>query len=102
MGWDKESHVGACGEVGMSMRDNVCPTLPVMVYQEDKAGHPEAVLSEKRLDKVGSEAGTEGVSWEGDMLGEVWVYVAALRDEGGIDVQVVNGQHVMVMCVDQL
>ena len=37
MGWNKESHVGACGEVGISTRDSVCPTLPVMVYQEDKA-----------------------------------------------------------------
>ena len=34
---------------------------------------------------MGSEEGTEGVSWEGDMLGEVWACVAAMRDEGGID-----------------
>ena len=35
---------------------------------------------------MGSEEGIEGVSWEGDMLGEVWACVAALRVEGGIDV----------------
>ena len=34
---------------------------------------------------MGSEEGTEGVSWEGDMLSEVWAWVAALRVEGGID-----------------
>ena len=48
---------------------------------------------------MSSEAGTEGVSWECDMLGEVWAFVAASRVEGGIDL---DGQHVMVMCVSVL
>ena len=46
--------------------------------------------------------GTEGVSWEDDVLGKVWACVAALRDERGIDLVAVNGQHVMVMCVSVL
>ena len=49
--------------------------------------------------EVDSEAGTEGVSWEGNMLEEVWTGGAPLRDEGGIDLLMVNGQHVMLMCV---
>ena len=39
------------------------------------------MLSGKRLDKVGGEAGTEGAAWKSDVLGEVWECVAALRDE---------------------
>ena len=35
-----------CGDVGTCMRDGVCSTLPVIVYQKQKAGHSEAVLSE--------------------------------------------------------
>ena len=43
---DKEPDVEICGEMGTCMRDGVCSTLPVMVYQKQKAGHSEAVLSE--------------------------------------------------------
>ena len=47
------------------------------------------MLSEKRLIygivEVGTEAGIEGVSWENDILGEVWACVAALKDEERID-----------------
>ena len=46
MRWDKKPDVEACGEVGTYMRDRMCPTLPVMVYQKQKAGHSAAVLSE--------------------------------------------------------
>ena len=75
------------------MRDMECSNLPVTVYWTQKAGHPQAVLSEEGYHKrlvqgtmdVGSEEGTEGVSWEGDMLGEAWACVAALRDERRID-----------------
>ena len=35
--------------------------------------------------EVGGEAGTGEVSWEGDILSEVWVCVAPLRDMGGKD-----------------
>ena len=61
----------------------VHPTLSVMVDKKHKAGHPEGVMSRNNLVLV--EAGSEGVSWEGDILGEVWSCVAALRDEGRID-----------------
>ena len=75
----------------MPNEDNVgrCP----IAYYVYMAGHPRAVLSEEgyhlRLVRsrveVGSEASSEGVSREGDMLGEVWSCEAALRDEGRID-----------------
>ena len=32
--------------MGTCMRDGMCSTLTVMIYQMQKAGHPEAVLSE--------------------------------------------------------
>ena len=44
--WDKEPDVEGCGDVGTCMRDGVCSTLTVMVYQKQKAGHSEAVLWE--------------------------------------------------------
>ena len=45
------------------------------------------MLSEKRLIivEVGTEADTELVSWEGDIQGEIWACVAAMRGEGRID-----------------
>ena len=88
-----------CGEVDIygytCMRDRVCHILHVMVFQEHEAGHSdvEGVLSEeehhKNLayggNKEGSEVRIEGAAWKGDMLGEVWVCVAAMKDEGEID-----------------
>ena len=72
-----------------------CPNIPVMMCQKHKVvmmhkvGDAEAELLVKRLIygrvEVSSEAGIEGISWEDDMVGEIWACVAALRDEGGID-----------------
>ena len=85
MEWDKEPGIEAYGEVD-TRRDTVCPNIPVMMH---KVGDPKPLLLVKRLARgkveVGSEAGSEGGPWEGDILGEVWSCVAALRNEGRID-----------------
>ena len=79
--WDKESNVEPCSEVDTwhCMWDRECSDLPVTVRQRHKTGHLQAVLSDEGYHKtltqdrgeVGSEADMEGVSWEGNMLGEI-------------------------------
>ena len=86
MGCDKEPDVDACGEMD-ACRNMACPNIPVMVYHKHKFGDPEVVLLEKRLahDMVEVDIeDIEAVPQKCDhMLYEVCV--AALRDEGRID-----------------
>ena len=46
---------------------------------------------------MGSEESVEGVSYEGDMLGELWVCEAALRNDERIGLKVVDYQYVIVL-----